>query len=233
MGGVWALVVGMAEVRVGILGGTGPAGSGLAARLAASRVDVVIGSRDAARARGVADEIAARWPGRDLAVHWADNAGAADADLVIVATPWDAAASTVVALAAQLDGKVVVSMANALAKVGDEFQPLISPRGSVAGAVQARLPGSMVAAAFQHLPAKELADLDRELEGDVLVCSDHHRATQETIALAECIPGLRALDAGPLGNAASLESFVAVLREVNVRYKTRASLRLTGIGDRP
>ena len=218
-------------MRVGILGGTGPAGSGLAARLADGGVDVVIGSRDAARAETACREILERWPGRTLPLEAGDNTAAAKADLVIVATPWDAAASTTHSLHDHLTDKVVISMANALAKVGNEFQPLISPRGSVAGAVQASVPTAFVAAAFQHLPARELADLEGVLEADVLVCSDHRRATDETMALVGKVPGLRALDAGPLGNAASLESFVAVLREVNVRYKTRASIRLTGIGE--
>jgi len=157
------------------------------------------------------------------------NEEAAAADVVVVATPWDSAATTASKVAESLMGKVVISMANALAKVGDEWEPLISPRGSVAAAVASKLPGSMVAAAFQHLPARELGNLLEPLEADVLVCSDHDESTATTMELVARIPGLRAIDAGPLSNAASMESFVAILREVNVRYKTHASLRLTGI----
>ncbi len=139
-----------------------------------------MGSRDAERAVGVADEVVARWPERDLALDGADNAGAAGAELVVVATPWDSAIATVRPLREPLAGKVVVSMANALVKEGREMLALIPPRGSVAAAVQAALPESLVAAAFHHLPASEMENLESGLEADVLVCSDHPEATAAT-----------------------------------------------------
>jgi predicted dinucleotide-binding enzyme len=86
-----------------------------------------------------------------------------------------------------------------------------------------------VAAAFHHLPARSLGDLDVALEADVLVCSDHPRAIDETSQLVRKVPGLRPLDAGRLGSASAIEAFTAVLLQVNVRYKARASLRLTGL----
>lgn len=195
---------------------------------------MVIGSRSAERGEEICTELKEKWADRDFApVMGGSNEAAAEADVVVVATPWDSAATTAGSVAGPLEGKVVISMANALARVGDEWEPLISPRGSVAASVAARLPGSYVAAAFQHLPARELGDLTRLLEADVLVCSDHLEATTTTMDLVRRIPGLRGIDAGPLSNAASLESFVAVIREVNVRYKTHASLRITGIPDDP
>ena len=217
---------------MGILGGTGPAGRALASRLADAGVDVVIGSRSAERGEEICAGIREKWADRNFAeLTGGDNEQAAGADIVVVATPWDSAATTAGSVASSLEGKVVISMANALAKVGDEWEPLISPRGSVAASVAARLPGSYVAAAFQHLPARELGDLSRLLEADVLVCSDHEQAISTTMDLVGRIAGLRGIEAGPLSNAASLESFVAVIREVNIRYKTHASLRLTGIPD--
>jgi NADPH-dependent F420 reductase len=135
----------------------------------------------------------------------------------------------VAALAEALDGKVVISMANALTRVGKEFQPLIPPRGSVAADVQAAVPGALVAAAFHHVPAKELGALDHPVECDVLVCSDHSEATAVTSALIADIPGMRALDAGRLTAAGAIESLTAVLIGMNVRYRTRLSVRLTGL----
>ena len=120
-------------------------------------------------------------------------------------------------------------MANALAKVGHEFQPLVPPRGSVAASVQAAVPRSKVAAAFHHVPAKELGDLDHPIESDVLVCSDHKEATETTLEIVNKIPDLRGLDSGELSNAAPIEAFAAVLLQVNVRYRTRVALRFTGI----
>lgn len=171
----------------------------------------------------------AKWPDADLALDGGENKRAASADVVVLATPWDAAASTAATVANQLAGKVVISMANALAKVGDEFQPLVPPRGSVAASVQAMVPQAHVAAAFHHLPARELADIAHPIESDVLICSDHVEATEVTAEIVSRIPDLRALDAGKLSNAAPIEAFAAVLLQLNVRYKTRAAVRLTGI----
>jgi len=220
----------MSPASVGIFGATGPAGSGLAARLASVGIDVVIGSRELGRAESVCQAIRDRWPDMDLPLQGAVNVDAAKAEVVVIATPWDAAASTAASVAEHLDGKVVISMANALAKVGNEFDPLVPPRGSVAAHVQAEIPKACVAAAFHHLPARELANLDHSLEADVLVCSDHPNATVAAMALAEKMPGLRALDAGSLANATAIEALTAVLLQLNVRYKTRAGIRITGVG---
>jgi 8-hydroxy-5-deazaflavin:NADPH oxidoreductase len=220
------------RVHIGVLGGTGPAGRAVAARLASSGCDVTVGSRAKERAQEACDELRARWPDRDLSLQPGDNLAAADADVVIVATPWDAASTTAESVAERLQAKVVVSMANALAKVGAEFLALIPPRGSVAAGVQAAVPGALVVAALQHLPARELADLDRSLESDVLVCSDHPRAIVMATEMIERVPGLRVLDAGRLSSAAAIEAMTPVLLGLNVRYKTLASIRVTGIKPR-
>ncbi len=216
-------------VHIGVLGGTGPAGRALSARLASGGFDVIIGSRSRYRALEEADKIKEKWSEHELSIGAGDNEGAADADVVVVATPWDAAASTVAAVSKQLRGKVVISMANALAKVGHEFQPLVPPRGSVAASVQAALPESRIAAAFHHVPAKELGDLAHPVESDVLICSDHPSATHAGVDNVSKIPGRRPLDAGELSNAAPIEAFAAVLLQLNVRYKTRAAVKFTGI----
>lgn len=216
-------------MQIGILGATGPAGSGLACRLASVGFDVVVGSRSKYRAMEVSDSLTERWPDRELAIEAADNAGAAEADVVVIATPWDAAAGTAASVARQLQGKVVISMANALAKVGSEFQPLVPPRGSVAASVQAAVPRSHVAAALHHVPAKELGDIEHPVESDVLICSDHPAATATTIDIVNKVPDLRPLDAGQLSNAAPIEAFAAVLLQLNVRYKTRVAVRFTGL----
>lgn len=217
-------------MEVGILGATGPAGSGLAARLASVGVDVIVGSRSKERAQEACTAIFERWPGRELSLSPADNALAAEAAVVVVATPWEAAAATAHSVAPQLDGKVVISMANAITRMGHgEFEPLVPPRGSVACHVQSAVPGAFVAAAFHHLPAKALAALDDPIESDVLICSDHEAAYDTTAHLVDLIPDLRPLNAGSLSNAAPIEAITAVLLQLNVRYKTRAALRLTGI----
>jgi NADPH-dependent F420 reductase len=214
---------------IGILGGTGPAGKALATRLASLGIDVRIGSRRPERAAEIVAALGEKWPGRSLTLAGVGNEQACEAELVVVATPWDGAAPTVGALADRLAGKVVISMANALMKVGDELQALVPPRGSVTVAVQQAAPAAFVAGAFHHVPASGLANLDEALDADVLVCSDHERATAATIELVDAIPGLRGVDAGSLSAAAAIEAFTAVLIGINIKHRAHSSIRLTGL----
>lgn len=219
---------------VGILGGTGPLGRGLALRLADAGVSVTVGSRDPERGEALAAELNGQWPGRDLAIKGGGNADASRSDIVVAATPWDGAVQTVRELSGELHGKVVVSVGNALVKQGREMLALAPPRGSVAAALQAALPGSLLSAAGHHLPAEPLADLEAALDSDVLVCSDHPVATETTMDLLGKIAGLRPLDAGSLAAAGPIESFTAVLVTLNMRYRARTTLRLSGLdGVRP
>ncbi len=216
-------------MRVGILGGTGPAGRALAVRLASVGIDVVIGSRSVERAAGVCDDLRQKWPDHQMWLEPGDNAEAARSQVVVVATPWDAAAPTATSVASELSGKVVVSMANAIERQGDELVAVIPPTGSVAAGVQEAVPDSLVAAAFHHVPARALADIDTPIEGDVIVCSDHQSAFDASAALVSMIPDLRPLHGGSLASAGPVEAFTAVLLGVNRRYKARAVMCLTGI----
>ena len=215
---------------IGIIGGTGPAGRGLALRAAMVGMSVVIGSRQAERASEVAADVASRTGAGAGAITGAANEDVCGADLVVVATPWEGTIATVSPLAEALSGRVVVSMVNALAKEGRSFLALVPPRGSMAGAVQAALPSSLVSAAFHHLPASQMERPEAAVEADVLVCSDHPAATAATIALVDRIGGLRGVDAGDLAQAAAIEAFTAVLITVNIRNRAHAAIRLTGMG---
>ncbi len=220
-------------MRIGVIGGSGPAGSGLAARLASVGYEAVIGSRSKYRAMEIRDEIVDRYPDIAPLLGYGDNASAAHGDIVVIATPWDAAATMAHDHASHLHGKIVVSMANALVRVGSEFQPLVPPRGSVAAHVQAAVPDSRVVAAFHHLPAKELGQIGEPIDSDVLICGDEHDAVAAISEIVSKIPGCRPLDAGELSNATAIEAFTAVLLQLNVRYKTRVAPKLTGIKSDP
>jgi len=211
------------------VGGTGPAGRALGARLASVGLRVVIGSRSAERAQEIVEEIHTKWPDRDLPLSSAANAEAAGASIVVLATPWDAAADTAASLRTELSGKVVVSMGNALAKIDGELQAVVPPGGSVAAGVQSAIPDALVSAAFHHLPARSLGDLTRPASGDVLICSDHPEAMKATAELIGRVPDLRPFDAGSLAAAGPVEAFTAVLLSLNGRYKGRATIHLTGI----
>ena len=219
-------------MRIGILGGTGPAGSALGLRLASVGYEVLLGSRDAQRASSICADLVRKWPNFDLNLNGGDNRTAANCELIVIATPWDSAAAIVNDHTKELVGKIVVTMANALVRVGKEFQPLVPPRGSIAAHIQAEIPLSRVVAAFQHLPATELGNLTHEVDSDVLICSDDPTATAVICEMVAKIPGCRPLNAGTLSNALAIEAFTAVLLQLNVRYKTRVAPRLTGIPDR-
>lgn len=216
-------------MRIGIIGGSGPAGSALAARLASVGHEAVIGSRSKYRAMEARDAYVDRHPELAGALGFGDNASAAEAELVVIATPWDSAATTAREHEAALTGKILVSMANALVRVGPEFQPLVPPRGSVAAHVQAAVPECRVVAAFHHLPAKELGLIGEPIDSDVLICGDDRSAVTTVSSIVADIPGCRPLDAGELSNAMAIEAFTAVLLQLNVRYRTRVAPKLTGI----
>ena len=220
-------------MRIGILGGTGPAGSALAARLASVGYTCIIGSRSKYRSMEIRDGLIAKWPELADRLECGDNPAAAAGDLVVIATPWDSAATTAQEYEELIAGKVVISMANALVRVGHEFQPLVPPRGSVAAHVQAAVPRCRVVAAFHHLPANELGHLGSPIDSDVLICSDDPEATLIVAEIVSQIPGCRPLDAGELSNATAIEAFTAVLLQLNVRYKTRVAPKLTGIRSDP
>lgn len=218
---------------VSVLGGTGALGRGLALRLAREGRPVVLGSRDPLRAEAAAFELrdALATMDVDARVEGASNAAAAAAgDIVLLATPWDESGLSIAELAAPLAGRLVVSCINPLGF--DARGPFGLPvvQGSAAEQVASLLPGSTVTAAFHHLSAPSLVDLDNDLSGeDVLVCGDDEAARERVVELAMEITGRRGVDVGPLRQARVLEPFTAVLIAVNRRYKTRAGVQLTHV----
>ncbi len=211
---------------VGILGGTGPAGRGVAVRLASAGYDVVLGSRDAQRATSTAAEIVVRGTGT---VGGASNEEVAQCDVIVVATPWDSAVATVRGLKELLANKVVISMVNALQREGKELIPLYPPRGSMAAQIAFALPESLVVGAFHHLPAQQMENLDSGLEADVVIFSDHNQAREEVAVLVNAMPGLRAVVAGSMSLASAVEAFTAVCISVNIRHKAHSYVKLAGL----
>lgn len=217
-------------MHIGILGATGPAGQALAARLSDLGHDVWVGSRDAARAEEIVAILQARWGDRVASIRGVANREAAEnGEVVVVAVPWQAAGSVAADAGAAMAGKIVISMANALERRGDEFVAVVPPEGSVAAGVVKAAPEARMVAAFHHVPARELGALDEAIDADVLVCSDDRDAAAEVCDLVRTIPRLAPIDVGGLGNAVGIEAFTAVLLSVNRRYKVRTGVRLTGL----
>ncbi|WP_433255006.1 NADPH-dependent F420 reductase [Streptosporangium sp. CA-135522] len=211
-------------IAIGILGGTGDQGKGLARRFAMAGHTVLIGSRSAERAREAAEGIGASARG-------ADNATvAAEADVVIVAIPWDGHKSTLESLRAELAGKIVIDCVNPLGFDKQGAYALAVEEGSAAQQAAAVLPDSRVVAAFHHVSAVLLLDPEvAEVDLDVLVLGDDREATDTVQALAGRIAGVRGIYGGRLRNAHQVEALTANLISVNRRYKAHAGFRVTDI----
>ncbi|WFE29572.1 NADPH-dependent F420 reductase [Solwaraspora sp. WMMD791] len=218
-------------LTVGIIGGTGDQGRGLAYRFARAGQRVRIGSRDAARAAAAATEIAAL-PG--VPAGTISGAGndevCADSDVVVIAVPWEGHEATLVALRDQLVGTIVVDCVNPLGF--DKQGPYALPveQGSAAQQAAALLPDSRVCAAFHHVSAPLLADPAIErIDLDVLICAEDRDAVAVVAALAARIPGMRGIYAGRLRNAHQIEALTANLIAINRRYKTHSGVRITEV----
>jgi NADPH-dependent F420 reductase len=210
---------------IGILGGTGPQGRGLARRFAAAGYQVVLGSRSAERASTAAADYA------DVGqVRGAANAEAAGADLVIVAVPYDGHAELLTELAPKLAGKIVVDCVN---RIGFDKQgpyPIGVPAGSAAQEAAELLPDSTVIGAFHHVSSALLDDPDvQTIELDVLVLGEDRAAVETVCSLATAIPGARGIYGGRLRNAGQVEALTANLIAINRRYRAHAGIRITDV----
>ncbi len=214
-------------MNIAILGGTGKEGAGLATRWALAGHSIIIGSRDAERARTKAAEL--RDATHRLPIVGHTNREAAElGDVVVIAVPASGLAATLPELAQACRGKVVVSTVVSLTFGGPRlFTP--PPAGSSAEEAQTLLPGAKLVAAFHHIAAHELAEIHEPIECDLLLCGQDADA-KETVAELGRSLGLRPIDVGALSNAGPLEGITAVLATVNRRYrKKNAGIKITGL----
>jgi 8-hydroxy-5-deazaflavin:NADPH oxidoreductase len=221
--------------RIAVLGGTGPQGKGLAYRFARHGHQVVLGSRAAEKASGVAEEILERLQGVDGAgeVTGATNPDACEqADVVVLAVPWDGHDELVGAL--PLAGKTVISCVNPLAfdKRGAHGQVIDAGEGSAAERAQALAPEATVVGAFHNVSAVLLWGEEEFVDEDILCVGDSDDGKQVAMELATAVTGREGVSAGKLRLARQLEPFTAVLISINRKYKTNSGLRITGLPDR-
>jgi NADPH-dependent F420 reductase len=214
----------VADLIVGVLGGTGDQGRGLAYRLATAGNPVIIGSRSAERAQATAAELGA-------GVRGMANADAArESDVVIVAVPWEGHRDLLASLAGSLAGKVVIDCVNPLGFDKRGCYPLPVQAGSAAEQAAEVLPDSRVVGAFHHVSAVVLLDPEvTTVDLDVMVLGEDREATDLVQALAGRIPGIRGVYAGRLRNCGQVEALTANFVSINRRYKAHAGLRVTDI----
>jgi len=214
-------------MNIAILGGTGKEGAGLASRWALVGHSIIIGSRDAERAKTKAAEL--REQTKKLPIMGESNAEAARLGTVIViALPAQGLAATLPEVREACRGKVVISTVVPLTFGGPRlFTPPAA--GSSAEEAQALMPDAKVVAAFHHIAAHELSATEHEIECDLLLCGADASAKEAVGELARSM-GLRPIDVGGLGNAGPLEGITAVLATINRRYKLKNSgIKITGL----
>lgn len=215
----------IAELSIGVVGGTGEQGRGLARRFALAGHRVQIGSRDANRASEVANELGiANLTGSD------NVSVVRNSDIVIIAVPWDGHEATIKSLVAELSGKIVIDCVNPLGFDAQGAFALKVPEGSATQQAAALLPESRVVGAFHNVSAVDLLDPEKsKFDIDVLVLGDDRETTDLVQELVAQIPGARGVYGGRLRNAHQVEAFTANIISMNRRYKAHASLKITDI----
>jgi NADPH-dependent F420 reductase len=221
---------------IAVIGGTGPAGTGLALRWARAGEAVIIGSRDAVRAQQTAEAIRKR-AGANAQVSGMENSAAcAASDLLVLTVPFAGQAELLKQLKPAIrPGSVLIDATVPLAaSVGGRASRTLGVwQGSAAQQTAELAPkGVSVAAAFQNISADVLnGDNDEDVDCDVIVCSDDTNATQLAMELATKIAGVRAIDGGKLENARIVEQITALLIGLNIRHKGHGGIRITGLPD--
>src|ERR1039457_779227 len=221
---------------IAIIGGTGPAGTGLALRWARAGETVIIGSRDAARAQQTAETIRER-AGASAQVSGLENSAAcAASDLLVLTVPFEGQAALLKQLKPAIrPGSILIDATVPLAaSVGGRASRTIGVwQGSAAQQTAELVPkGVSVAAAFQNVSADVLnSETDEDVDCDVIVCSDDPNATQVAMELAVKIPRVRAIDGGKLENARIVEQITALLIGLNIRHKGHSGIRITALSE--
>jgi NADPH-dependent F420 reductase len=221
-------------VKIAIIGGTGPEGSGLALRWAQAGEEIIIGSRDPKRAADFAQDLGRRvGPAAAAKISGADNLTACkSAELVVLTVPFAAHAGMLKHLKPALRaGQILIDTTVPLAASigGRATRTLEVWQGSAAQQAAELAPeGVAVAAAFHNISA-ELLQQQGPVDCDVIVCSDNKEAGKRVRELGRKIPGVRAVDGGKLENARIVEQITAVLIGLNMRYKGHSGLRITGL----
>ncbi len=202
-------------MNIAILGGTGKEGAGLASRWALAGHSIIIGSRDAERAKAKAAEL--REQTKKLPIM----------GVIVIALPAQGLAATLPEVREACRGKVVISTVVPLTFGGPRlFTPPAA--GSSAEEAQGFLPDAKVVAAFHHIAAHELSETEHAIECDLLLCGD--ASAKETVGELGRSMGLRPIDVGALGNAGPLEGITAVLATINRRYQLKNSgIKITGL----
>ena len=216
---------------LGFIGGTGPEGKGLALRFAISGLSVFIGSREKQRGAEAAEEIRSQFTeiGSDIVAGGTNEEAAIASDISVICTPYAGHKATLKNLKHDLKGKIVVDVVAPLSFKKGSISAITVEEGSAAEQAQLLLPDSLVVGAFQNASAEDLLIPSRDLECDVIVCSNDQSAKEQVMLLGERIPGVRSIDGGNLHNAKYVEQLTALLININKIYNAHSSIKIVGI----
>jgi hypothetical protein len=215
----------MDHFKVAIVGGTGNLGTALALRLGAPGVKIIIGSRDAEKAKKAVETLQPKLRAGEI-TGTTNREAVKDADFVVIAVPYEGHESMIADLKGQLAGKIVIDTVVPLNKI----KPFVPPAGSALQEAQ-RILGdeAPVIGALHNISAVDLGDVDSPL-GDVLVCGDNAEAKQKVMEIIRRI-GATAYDGGPAGNAYVIEGLTGVIIHLNRKYKSKhGAIKVTGVG---
>jgi NADPH-dependent F420 reductase len=216
----------MENLSVAIVGGTGNLGGALALRLGAPGVKIIIGSRDAEKAKKAVETLKPSLRAGEIE-GMTNHEAIKGADFVVIAVPYEGQAQMIQDLKGQVAGKIIINTVVPLNKV----KPFVPAAGSALQEAQQILGDEApVIGALHNISAVDLGDVDSHL-GDVLVCGDNAEAKQKVMGIIERI-GARAFDGGPAGNAYVIEGLTGVIIHLNRKYKSKhGSIKITGISD--
>ncbi len=218
--------------RIGLIGGTGDEGRGLAVRFALAGEEVLIGSRSRERAEQAAAVVRSRLGEKAHQIVAGTNVDAAgEAEIVCVCLPMPAVNETLSDLRQSLRGRTVIEVINPVRRTAQGFEPVLLAAPSAAEWVAALLPEAEVVSAFKTFSAAHLANLERPLQGDAFICGDGRETKQQVLDLVRRIPRLRPVDCGALRNARYVEAAAVLILEINRRHRATASLRVLGLDD--
>jgi NADPH-dependent F420 reductase len=217
---------------IAVIGGTGPAGTGLALRFVRAGENVIIGSRDAARAQQAAEKIRQRVGSQAQVSGLENSAACAASDLLVLTVPFEGQAELLKQLKTSIrPGSILIDATVPLAASigGRATRTLGVWQGSAAQQTAELVPkGVSVVGAFHNVSA-DVLNGDEDVDCDVIVCSDDAAATQVAMQLAAKIPRIRAIDGGKLENARIVEQITALLIGLNIRHKGHGGVRITGL----
>lgn len=210
-------------MKISLLGGTGDIAEGLVLRWSKVGHEIFIGSRSDEKAKGIASQYNEKLSERGIKsiIHGMPNAEAAkESEVIIISIPPEYAVSTLEGVRDSIDNQIVVSPVVPMVKRGKSFFYTPPPLGSAALEISQVLPeGARLVSAYHNLPAKELSDIEHDLDYDVVICGDDDEAKGVVKKLTEDMPNLRVLDAGPLEISYMIEAITPLIVNLNVRYK--------------